>query len=90
MENNEMYRKAEARVKEKMDFYIHFAVYCVVMALLVFINVTTSPEYFWAKWPLLGWGIGVLFHGLNTFLLNGNSSIKKRMIEKEMERMKKE
>ena len=27
----------------------------------------TSPNELWFYWPLLGWGIGVLFHGMRVF-----------------------
>ena len=27
----------------------------------------TSPDALWFYWPLLGWGIGVLFHGMKVF-----------------------
>ena len=31
------------------------------------INLLTSPAYLWFFWPMLGWGIGVVFHGLKVF-----------------------
>ena len=48
-------------------FYHHALRYVVVITLLFIINWWTSPEYIWAKWPALGWGIGILSHGLRTF-----------------------
>jgi len=27
----------------------------------------TSPEYIWTWWVVLGWGIGIVSHGLSTF-----------------------
>ena len=29
--------------------------------------MVTSPQYLWFFWPLLGWGIGVVFHGIKVF-----------------------
>ncbi len=89
MEKSEKYyRQAEKRVYGKLSFYMHLAVYVGVMALLIFTNLSTSPDgYMWFKWPLVGWGIGIFFHGVAAFLLVGGVSIKDKMIEEEMARM---
>ena len=86
MENQEAYQKAKKRVEAKIGFYIHLAVYVGVNILLIIINLVTSSEYLWFKWPLIGWGIGLFFHALGVFAFTGRSSIKERMIEKEMEK----
>jgi hypothetical protein len=84
MENQEAYVKAKKRVEAKIGFYIHLVFYLGVNALLIIINVTTSTRYLWFKWPLIGWGIGLLFHALAVFALSKGLSIKDRMIEKEL------
>lgn len=86
MENQEAYERAKKRVEAKMGFYIHLMVYAGVNILLIVINFLTSPQYLWFKWPLIGWGIGLVFHGLGVFLCSKGESIKERMIEKEMEK----
>lgn len=45
-------------------FAIHLFVYVAVNALLVGVDLTTSPGAQWFYWPLLGWGVGVAAHGL--------------------------
>lgn len=71
------------KVRRIKHFYIHVAQYAVVMCLLVVVNLVTSPHYFWAAWPALGWGIGIVSHGLKTFdmvpFLNANWE--KRQVE---------
>jgi hypothetical protein len=57
-----------------------------VNILLLIINLVTTPGHLWFKWPLIGWGFGVFFHGLAVFALFKGFSFKERMIEKEMER----
>ena len=86
MGNSEAYERAKKRVEAKIGFYIHLAVYVGVNALLIIINLASSPQYLWFKWPLLGWGIGVFFHGLSVFVFSGNQlkAVKKKMIEEEM------
>ncbi len=86
MENQEAYEKAKKRVEAKIGFYIHLAVYVGVNLLLLIINLTTSPEHLWFKWPLMGWGIGLFFHGLGIFAFSKGETIKERMIEKEMKK----
>ena len=86
MENQEAYQKAKKRVEAKIGFYIHLAVYIVVNIILIIINLRTSPEYIWFKWPLIGWGIGVFFHAMGVFVFTGKSAIKEKMIEKEMKK----
>jgi hypothetical protein len=61
------YRQAQKKVKEIKDFYQHLAVFILVTVMLLVINLTTSPEYLWFIWCILGWGVGVLFHGLKAF-----------------------
>ena len=86
MENQEAYQAAKRKVEAKIGFYLHLAAYIVVNILLIIINFSTSSGYLWFKWPLLGWGIGVLFHGLGVFVFSSGSVIKGRMIEKEMKK----
>ena len=62
-----MYQRAKKRVEAKIGFYIHISIYIAVNTLLLVINLSTSPEYYWFKWPLFGWGIAVFFHALSIF-----------------------
>ena len=73
-------------MKKKVGFYFHLSIYIAVNTLLFVINFSTATPYFWPKWPLMGWGIGLLFHGLSVFLFSSKSNIIQQMIEKEMEK----
>lgn len=66
-QNEERYFRAKKRVEEIKGFYGNLTAYIVVNLGLMILNIVTSPEYLWFFWPLLGWGIGVLFHGLKVF-----------------------
>lgn len=59
-------RAAAERADDQLGFYIHLAVYLVVNALLVGLNMQ-SGDTWWAQWPALGWGFGVVAHGLAVF-----------------------
>ncbi len=71
MESNyqeeERYFKARKRVEEIKGFYGNLIAYIVVNIGLMVLNLLTSPGYLWFFWPMLGWGIGVLFHGMKVF-----------------------
>lgn len=46
-----------------LGFVIHAAAYVCVTAILIGINLIFWSGYFWAVWPMMGWGIGVFLHG---------------------------
>lgn len=59
-------RAAAERADDHIGFYIHLASYLLVNAILVGINAQ-STEPWWAQWPALGWGMGIVGHGLAVF-----------------------
>lgn len=46
----------------RIQLYTHIGVYVAVNSLLWFINYRSSPDEWWAIWPTLGWGIGLISH----------------------------
>lgn len=87
MNNQNAEQTAEQNAKLKVEFRIHIATYIVVNALLTAINLILTPENIWVVWPVLGWGVGLLIHGINV-QTSTNSTLKERMIEKELEKQK--
>ena len=88
MDDQQMYEQAKGRAEGKIRFYIHLAVYLIVNLLLMVINLKTTPESLWFLWPLFGWGIGVVLHGLKVLGVFDFSKAKKQMIEKELAKEK--
>lgn len=84
--NDPEYQAARKRVEARMGFWVHLAVYVVVNAILVAVNLLTKPENLWFYWPLLGWGIGIAFHALKVFGGRGGSSLTERWIERQTEK----
>jgi 2TM domain len=66
-EGQDAYRRARRRVREIRGFYVHVAVFVAVNILLHLINFVATPKVYWAFWPLVGWGIGLLAHGLAAY-----------------------
>ena len=58
---------ALAHVRRVKGFYVHLVQFCLTIVLLSIANVLLYPRYFWAGWVALGWGFGVLIHGLKAF-----------------------
>lgn len=69
-----------------MSFFIHLGVYLGVMTLLIVLNLVVTKGYFWAMWPMIGWGSAIIIHALFTFVFTTKSGMKERLIEKEMQK----
>ncbi|QYS86086.1 2TM domain-containing protein [Flavobacterium oreochromis] len=70
MENQndyERYQKAKIKVEKIKGFYSHLVSFICVNVLFIFINFKYSSDHIWFFYPTLGWGIGLLFHGLKVY-----------------------
>ncbi len=76
-------RRARLRAAAVIGFYVHFASYVGVIALLAVINLLTSPTKPWFLWPAFGWGIGVFSHYMGVF---GSRWVKERFFDPAVER----
>jgi len=86
MSDTDAYAAAKRRAEAKYGFYIHLTVYAAVMVLLLVINLITSADSLWFVWPLLGWGLAVLLHGLRVFVLADRSEIIDSMTRRELDK----
>lgn len=66
-DKRDKYEKAKERVQEIKGFYSNLISYVFVNAFLIYVNYRTGWDHKWFIFPLLGWGIGLFFHYLNTF-----------------------
>ena len=67
---DEKYEKARKRVEEIKGFYSHLIVYVIVNIGLFLLNLFTNPGNWWFYWVIIGWGIGLFFHAMGTFVFN--------------------
>jgi hypothetical protein len=64
----------EARTdEERRGFEIHATVTAFVIALLIIINVVTTPEFPWSIFPLVGMSVGLATHYYFGLVLNGHT-----------------
>lgn len=68
-EQSRKYERAQERVEELKAFYNHLGIYTIFVVLFLFINFYTGG-FFWAIFPIAGWGLGILGHAANTFRWN--------------------
>lgn len=54
--------RAVRRLQAKRELVAHVIAYVMVNAILVILWSMTGAAFFWPVFPLLGWGIGLVFH----------------------------
>ena len=83
--NDEQYKAmrkaAEKRVKNRMEFYQHVVAYVVINAMLLI----AFRDQWWVIFPLFGWGLGVIMHGMEVFL--DDPARRERAIAREMAKL---
>ena len=94
----ELMQLAKERIEVKNSLRTHIVAYVIVNLFLVFIWFVSDTEFFayhvefitdfnfWPIWPILGWGIGLAFHVVDT--INHLSSSNNERIQKEYEILK--
>lgn len=60
------YARAKERVNDLKGFYSHFIIYLVFVPVFILLN-SFSPSFFWAIFPIVGWGIGVVSHAAQVY-----------------------
>lgn len=64
------YLRAVEQVEEIKGFYSSLIAYFIVIPILIYINLTYVPQFHWFWFPMLGWGIGMIFQGFKAFSYN--------------------
>ncbi|RYY99012.1 MAG: 2TM domain-containing protein [Comamonadaceae bacterium] len=73
------------RARAKLGWYIHASVFLVVNTGLIALSLATGGR--WAVFPLLGWGVGLLFHGLSVWMFQPGGNLMTRMVDRERARL---
>ena len=71
IESHPLYKEARRHVRNVRGFYTHALVYVLVMGGLAAVNLATSPGRLWFGFAMMGWGIGVVAHGISVFASRG-------------------
>jgi len=62
-----IYLKAQKRVEDMKGFYGNLTMYIIIISGLAILNLVTYPQHLWFLYPAIGWGIGVVIHGMSVF-----------------------
>ena len=81
MRDDKLRRIAKKRVAFKKVFLMYILVNSMLVGIWFF--TTGGESYFWPVWPILGWGLGMLFQYKDAYLKSTLFSE-----EKEFERLK--
>ena len=63
------YLRAKERVEKIKGFYSNLISYLIVLPVLAYINYRTT-DFPWVIFPALGWGFGVVVHGMEAYGYN--------------------
>ena len=69
---NTAYFRAKKRVEQLKGFYGNLISYCCVIPILIYINLTYSPQFHWFWFSAAGWGFGLTMHAFQTFGYGAN------------------
>ncbi|RLD22296.1 MAG: hypothetical protein DRI69_01600 [Bacteroidetes bacterium] len=88
------YNKARRRVKKVKGFYVHLSSWLIFTVFFLFMNFSGGRSSFrtiFPLFPVLAWGVGVLFHAIGVFGIPGlGKDWEDRMIDREMDRIDRE
>lgn len=77
-------QRAMRRADAKLSFLIHLACFVVFVAGQAAMELLFWPERLSIQWTLIGWGTGVLIHGLAAYVPFG--SVRERILRAELRR----
>ena len=81
-------RTARRRVAARMGWTLHALIFLAVNAGLVFLSMRSGRD--WAIYPALGWGLGLLIHGVAVWVRLGGGGLYEQWMERERERLQRE
>ena len=76
---------AHRRAQAKLGWYLHAAAYLLVNAVIFAMSTHGFGSRPWSLFPLLGWGLGLVLHGVSVFLLGTGGGLRERMVQRERE-----
>jgi 2TM domain len=75
--------QATIHLQKKRDFRAHLLAYVLFNGSLMLIWALTGSGFFWPVFPLLAWGIGLVFHAWDIY----RPPFTEQQIQREMKRI---
>jgi hypothetical protein len=76
--------QATIRLRKKRDFRAHLLAYVLINGSLLIIWALTGSGFFWPVFPMLAWGVGLVFHAWDIY----RAPLSEQQIQREIERMR--
>ncbi|MBZ0287476.1 MAG: 2TM domain-containing protein [Anaerolineae bacterium] len=67
LDEQELRKRVEKRIKDLNEFWVHLAVFIAAMAGLWIFYGFTGGDFPWPLIPMLGWGIGIVAHAATVY-----------------------
>ncbi len=83
-DESELRQRAIKRIEARQGLVADVLAYVLVNVGLVVIWYMTGASFFWPIFPILGWGIGLVFHVWSV----QSPGVDERQIQAEMERLR--
>jgi len=90
LSSEEIDRLARKRAGAKLGWFIHATVFVVVNLFWLIKSDIVPGSRSWSAMPTLGWGLGLLLHGVSVWFLGSGSGLRQRMVQRERERLQRE
>ena len=79
----ELREQATIRLRKKRDFGGHLLAYVLINGSLLIIWALAGSGFFWPVFPMLAWGVGLVFHAWDVY----QQPFSEQQIQREMKRM---
>jgi hypothetical protein len=76
--------EATISLRKKRDFRAHLLAYVLINGSLLIIWALTGSGFFWPVFPMLAWGVGLVFHAWDIY----RPPLSEQRIQREMQRMR--
>ena len=87
-QENELRKRAIKSIKAKRAFQLHLTIYLIFSIGFIVVDWYTSVGGLkWAWWPIMGWGIGVVFNWFAVYKM-GYHNISEDEIVSEINRIR--
>jgi uncharacterized membrane protein (DUF485 family) len=54
--------------QRKKSFFLHLTIYILVNVVSIIINIVFTPTFLWVVFPIVFWGIGIVWNYLGAFI----------------------
>jgi hypothetical protein len=76
--------QAITRLRKRSELRAHLLAYVLVNAFLLMVWAMTGSGFFWPVFPMLAWGIGLVFHAWDIY----RPPFSEQQIQREMKRIR--